>query len=543
MSLSYLHQRSVRTCFSAALLGLALLGTTGVSHAQVAAQTTTQPLTLTLEEALQIALAQNYALRSLRLDVDNAEAQIRQTWGQVLPQVNASSSYTRNLKSANPFAGSGAGSIFQSLGSSEWLVFNEQARTDDDPSTSPISLSEYFERRNAGMEEAGVPVSGGGNPFGVPNQFSAGITVEQSLFDGSAFAAIKGAERLRALNERAVDREEQLLIDQVRQAYYAALLAQEQADVAVQSVARIQQTVEEVSKQVAQGVAPKFNRLSSEVELVNLETQLVQIENQADLSLNNLKLTLGIPIEQPIVLRGDLEAEDRGEYLTVSTNQAVDVALENRPDLEQARLAIELREIDRAVTRAEYLPTVSAVLGLNYSGNVPDNRWQTFNPNPDDPFQFERERIGFFSQDYWNPSLNVGLRLSWNIFNGFQTSALVQQRQIAVEKARIDAEQLLQAVYLEVDQALKNLNTAQQRIMAQEQNVANAELSYQYAVARLGEGVASQLEEREASEQLDQSRLNHLQAVYDYLVAKSAFETAIGAPVPGDGILRLTSNE
>jgi hypothetical protein len=35
---------------------------------------------------------------------------------------------------------------------------------------------------------------------------------------------------------------------------------------------------------------------------------------------------------------------------------------------------------------------------------------------------------------------------------------------------------------------------------------------------------------REASRQLDQSRLNYLQAVRDYLSAKSAFEAAIGQP-------------
>ena len=33
--------------------------------------------------------------------------------------------------------------------------------------------------------------------------------------------------------------------------------------------------------------------------------------------------------------------------------------------------------------------------------------------------------------------------------------------------------------------------------------------------------------------QLDQSRLNYLQAIHDYLVARSAFEAAIGAPVAG----------
>jgi outer membrane protein TolC len=150
---------------------------------------------------------------------------------------------------------------------------------------------------------------------------------------------------------------------------------------------------------------------------------------------------------------------------------------------------------------------------------------------------------GFFSGSYWNPSVNVGLRLSWNVFDGFQTSARVQQRRIAVERAALQYEQTVQGVRLEVEQALRNLETAARRIQSQRQNVTRAELNYEYASTRLHEGVASPLEEREASDQLDQSRLNHLQAVYDYLVARSAFETAVGLPPGAQADFKLTQND
>ena len=66
-------------------------------------------------------------------------------------------------------------------------------------------------------------------------------------------------------------------------------------------------------------------------------------------------------------------------------------------------------------------------------------------------------------------------------------------------------------------------------MLSQEKNVERAELNFEYAEARLKEGVATPLEVREASNQLDQSRLGHLQAVHDYLVAQSAYETSIGS--------------
>ncbi len=496
---------------------------------------------LTLDEALQIALVNNYAVRTTRLDIENTNAQIREAWGEVLPHVNLQSDYTRNLRSANPFAGSEAGGLFSSFGLIDWLTFNEEARTDDDPATEPISLPEFGERQQQGLEEIGASFGGGDNPFSVPNEFINGITVEQTLFSGSAFAAIKAAAQLRDINNRALERQEQILIDDIRQTFYQALLAQEQVDVQRQSVLRTSQTLDDVAKRVTQGVAPKFERLSAEVELVNLETEFVQVQNQADQSIDALKMQLGMPIEQPLRLRGELEPGDAATFMNVSVDNAVDAALQNRPDLEQARLAIELRKIDKTITKSAYLPIVSAFANFNYIGRVPDDR-SYIESDPDDPFSFSQGTNDFFSRNYWNPSVAAGVRLTWSIFDGFQTSARVQQRQVAVNQAEVEFDQTLESVRLEVNTALRDLEAARRRIQSQERNVANAELNYEYAQSRLTEGVATQLEERNASEQLDISRLNYLQAVHDFLVAQSAFQTAIGMPLAQSSALNLTSN-
>jgi outer membrane protein TolC len=58
-----------------------------------------------------------------------------------------------------------------------------------------------------------------------------------------------------------------------------------------------------------------------------------------------------------------------------------------------------------------------------------------------------------------------------------------------------------------------------------------AETNYEYTAERVEEGVSSQVELRQASDQLDQTRLNYLNAVFDYLVARSDLETALGRPL------------
>jgi outer membrane protein TolC len=215
------------------------------------------------------------------------------------------------------------------------------------------------------------------------------------------------------------------------------------------------------------------------------------------------------------------------DALTVEDGLAIRQALERRPDLEQARINVELQKVQLGVARAEYLPTIDAFLNMGYVGNVPDSRLSIFS-DPEDPFAFTSQSNGYFSDAYWDRTMNVGFRLQWNLFDGLGSRRRAEQRKIAVDKARVDHEFLERAVTVEVERTLRDVRAAYQRMQSQERNVARAELNYSFAESRLREGVATPIEVREASSQLDQSRLNHLQAIHDYLVAQSAYETAVG---------------
>lgn len=482
---------------------------------------------LSLEEALQVALTRNYELRGRQLDVENANSQVREAWGQVMPQVNLSSSYQRNVKTSNPFAGSSAGSLFSSFGYIDWLKFNEEARIDNDPSTQPISLRTFNRRRMQGYNQAGLQPGGGGNPFGVDNQFLGGISISQPLYNNQAFSAIAGAQQLKEVNQQGLKRTRQQVIHDVRATYYDVLLAAERVQVMEESLQRVKRTVEEASKRVQQGTASKYQRLSAQVQESNLETQLIELKNQADAVKDGFKHLLGLPISQTVELRDTLALEGLSATDTQTVHQVLPEALDQRPDLQQARLAVELQKVQKNITEGTFFPAVDFFASLDYSGRVPDDRTRVLT-DPNDPFSFSADHRRFFSRAYWNPSVAVGLRLNWTIFDGFQRSSQLQQAAVAVNRAQLQQEQLREAVRLEVEQALQNLQAARQRIKSQQQNLSRAELNYEYAVTRLNEGVGSPLEEREASEQLDQSRLNYLQAVRDYLVAKSTYALAAG---------------
>ncbi|MDA0377984.1 MAG: TolC family protein [Bacteroidetes bacterium] len=501
----------------------------------VQAQETGTEVVLTLEEAVQIALIQNLALENARLDVRNGSAQVNEGWAELFPNVDLNSSYTRNVRSANPFAGSQAGGLFQSLGFLDWLAFNEQARTDGNASSDPISAAEYFFRQSQGLADAGVEVSDGDNPFEVPSVYLTGLSITQKIFDGRVILGAYGASKwLLPFNEAGLERQQQVLVRDVKNAWYAALLAEQQVQVSSQSVERAKRTLAEVSRQVDQGVTPKFQRLSAEVEVSNLETAHLMAEMAEAASRDNLKLLLGMPAEHSVRLRGNLEAAMRTDYMGDSPEASATRALDRRPDLRQATIGIELEKIQLKVAKSAYLPNIDAFANFNWLGNVPDNR-RSWSSVEGDPFTFTTTDRGYFDSAYWDRSVAVGFRLSWKLFDGLATHQRIQQRKIALQRAENDVEFLTRTIHVEVNQSLRALRAAHRRMQAQQLNLDRARLNFEHAEVRLREGVATPLEVREASDQLDQTQLNLLQAVHDVLVAQSTYEAAVGQPArPSD---------
>lgn len=488
-----------------------------------------QEVSVDLDEALQLGLVKSYTIRAARIQKQQADAQVDGAWGNALPRVDLSASYTRNLKSVNPFAGTDVASLFGGAATG-WLSYNEEARLDGDPNTNPISYDEYNRRVSEGMSAAGAQTDSSGNPFAVDNSFSAGISVTQILYSGTVFSGIRAAKVVEAAAAAGVDRQAQLVVQQVGQAYYGALLARAQVEVLDKSVARTEQSVAEARDRVQQGVSPQLSLLSSEVDLANYQTQRLRAEQAADNALDALKLALGLPGEVRLRVRGSLTATAASQLAPPSPTEAVGLAYTQRPDLRQLEHTIRGYELQESATRASYTPTLSAFFNIGYTGSVPDDRSTTVSA-ADDPFTFQRSERGFFSDDYWGMYANIGLSLSWNLFDGLSTSATLRQNELTTRATRLQRDQLKDSVRTEVERSLRALKSAREQLAVQDKNVARAELSYEHAKARTHEGVSTQLELRVASGQLDDSRLARLSAIYDLLLAELNYQVAVGTPI------------
>jgi outer membrane protein TolC len=489
-----------------------------------------RPLALTLDQALEIALVRSYALNQSRVDVKTADKQVQEAYGTVYPQLDANVNYTRQFSQLNPFAGSSATNLGNTGLTTQFLLENEARAAAGQP---PLGFEEFL------VIQPDIDLSD--NPFFVENRFAFGVTITQTLYDASAFAAIDGAKQLKEQLRAAFRDQARRVVRDVATAYYDVLLAKARAEVLARSEARSQQEVREARARVEQGVQPQFFLLTAEVQLANTETERLRADNDAATARDRLKVLIGVPVRIDLKLVDGLERERSST--APELDDAMAVAFSERPDLERAELQIQLDEVEGRIAFADYLPLVELFFTAEAVGQVPDDRQPdpnfVFDPDAEPgeavpPTEFivaqQPETPGFFSNSFWGPNVSGGLRMRWNLFNGLQTTARVAQRRLAAQRSRFARDLLRAQIEQEVTSQLRNLRTSVDQIRSQSRNVDRAKTNYEQANARVQEGVSSQVELRDASKQLDDSRLNYLTALRDYWVAEVQYQVAIGRP-------------
>lgn len=447
---------------------------------------------LSLERALEAALAGSKVLRDARLGLSVADQQVREAWSNVMPSVRASASYQRNLRVQQAFLPA--------------FIF--------DPDAPPDEL---------------VPVR-----FGSDNTWQAGFTLEQPLFEYGVFIGVGAAARYRSLEEERVRGAVQDLVASVRLAYLDALLRVEEVRLTEQSVERLRRTLEETRALNRAGLASDYDVLRLEVQLANLEPNLVRARNgvlaakrallaaigrdprQADrleleASLNRLDITevaANGPEERSLLHAAGLDGESSVAWQ--DPEALYGEALEARSRVQQARLAVELERARLKAQWAEYFPKVS--LFSSYNITAQQNGVPQF-------FGTERQRASFAF---------AGLRVELPVFLGFARDARVQQARATLAQAEARLQQLELETVREVRDLMELVGDSRRRVESQRQTVAQARRGYEIASAEYRSGLGSQLQISDAELALRQSEFNYAQAVYDYLVARVRLEAVLG---------------
>jgi len=334
----------------------------------------------------------------------------------------------------------------------------------------------------------------------VYNRRETSLQLDQVLFTwGQVQAGIRAAKIGLQTADEQLRASRQTALRDASAAFYDILLARELNGVFAQNLAQKSRRLAEARRRQALGIATDYDLLVAEVAEVNARPEVLRSANLITSRRDRLRLVLGL--NEPVDAVGELTAilvEPPGY------EAALAVARERRPELRDLRHRIGIAEELVTVARAGDKPR------LDLTGSY---GWKELDTS---------------SADNDGKTWDLGLQLSWPIFDGLQTSGRVQQVKSERDSLLIDEQQLLDVVALEVREAIDAIKIAIELVRALEGNVAQAGKLLRLAEKGFEYGVKIRLEVDDAELNLRQTQSSLALARRDYLVAATDLGRAMG---------------
>lgn len=435
------------------------------------------PMSFTLAEAQAYALENNDSIKLAKVDVSISKQQIKETTAMGLPQVNASLE----------------GQYFFDIPTQLLPDFIS-------PSVYGVLMSEGL----IGQKEIpqGDMVAA---QFGTNYNVTAGISANQLIFDGQYIVGLKASKAVKELSQSMLNTTTINTKATVTKLYLQSLVLGKTVNLLKLNLEALDNNIKEIKALVKEGFAEDLDVDRLQLAKQRIDNQIANSENNAKLFVLLLKIQMGYPIENPIVLTEDFDSFiETNENLLIAEANA-----QNRPEYRTLLVNKELQHLNAQRYKAGYLPNLVAF--FSYSKNALTNEFGDITKG-----------------DNWFPTTVGGITLNVPIFDGLTKSAQIQQAKLDEEKVDIQIHQFEESVKLQVQQSQNNYSTALANYRLEKANYELTEKIYNRAQIKYKEGVGSSLEVSTALTDYYQAQTAYLNAQYQIINSKINLQKALG---------------
>jgi outer membrane protein len=415
---------------------------------------------LTLQQAIEHALKNNYSAINATKDIQAAKEKKWETTASGLPQINGNIGYLNNLD------------------------FTEQGVT-------------------GGGGFGGAPGTVSTITFGTKHSVDARATLSQLLFDGSYLVGLQSAKVYLQISENAKIKTDFQIKEMVTNAYGNVLLARENISILEKNKTSLEKTYFDTNETFKNGLIEEENVEQLQITLSQLKSTLSNATRRSDIALQMLKIALGIDISEELILTEKLDDLTTNNIdLTIlaedfNVNENIDYKIsQNNEDSKRLLLKYE---------RSKALPTLAA--NLNYGYNSFENKFDFLNQN----------------QKWYNYS-NFGVSLNVPIFSSFAYGAKKQQAKIAYEQATTKLKETEQNLKLQFQSVKNDYEFSIEQLATSKSNLKLAERIENKQQIKFKEGLSSSFEFTEAQRQLYSAQQNYLQSMIDVITKKTALD-------------------
>lgn len=329
-------------------------------------------------------------------------------------------------------------------------------------------------------------------------RYDSSISLNFTLFDGMGryynYKSLKEQYQLTELQARETIENTVL---QLLSIYFEVARLSENVNVFKKALEVSKDRITRAEYAFEYGQNTKLDILNAQVDVTNDSINLLNAEQQ----LSNTKRDLNVVLNQN--LNETFEVDTVVAFIPrLQLDDFIAKARENNVALLQTKKNLLINEYDIKISRSGYLPTI----GLNgsYGWNLNQSAASAFFP-------------GTNNETY---NLNLGARLTWNLFDGGSTNVRVKNAKIAYENQEL----LKKQIELEVDRDILNaLDIYDNRLSIyaiQEQNVITNENNFERSREQFQLGRITSIEFRQAQINLLNAQTNKNLAKYDAKLAE-----------------------
>jgi len=427
---------------------------------------TSQPVTITLDQALSVAFENNVNVAQAANGVDEAQAGVVAAYGLYAPKIIPYAYFKRN--------GSITPATVQTFGN-QFLPIPAQ--------------SQYL------------------------NQYSYGVSATYTLFDGFNRESVFGSARAGAAQaEQGFERTRQSIANSVISAYLAVIQNEQQVKVLQDNLTNEKNLLIRITEQnrlgaVAIGDVYRQQSVEAQAEYNLISGQNTYDKSKADL-LNLLALNVNqeYVIADPTIVTQIKQVEtDPGVQSMGSFDSLFKRALAARPDYMSAEEGVTLADFSVREAWSTYYPS------LNLAGSLTSTspEWATA------------------SQWGSNHATSVGLTLSWQMPEIFSAVQRIEVADIAQKNAVLQLQQKGRDISVELKKALLDLEAARKQYVASQKSQVAAEQDRKTAEAKYNLGSGTLLDLQVADAAYLTAQLTTLANAYNYSL-KSNLDLVIG---------------
>lgn len=369
-----------------------------------------QEKTLTLDQAVNIALQKNTTLQRSMNNLDNAESGVKVAYGNFLPSLSANGGWNWNRS-----------------------------------------------------EDAGGYRNVGGTVFNIPPQtsesryYSAGLNSSVTLFDGLAnFAQLSQSKDNLESAKLKLERVKQDIVFQTVSLYYTVITNDQLVKVNQENLKWNKRNLETITERNKLGAVTLADVYAQQVKTGNAELALIQAKNNLETAKSNLLSYLNLDVLDDykyVDPFSDSEATTMDfskDYTNIS--DLVKQALATRPDYKSAKLDLEATQSGVTIARSGHLPSITGSASYSLAAN-------------------ELRKLQDSKTYSARLSINIPIFSGFRVSNQVQMAEVQEKNSaLTVDDLERTIKQNIQKTYLDLQAAQKSLDVNKRNVAAAEEN-------------------------------------------------------------------------